>query len=91
MALSNFATGICDTLYIELKFMVQAVTNRTNCDPARVLPDGQLVDAPLQPLTDKGNRIVGLDFLNKNIPHLIVGTVILDLVYQFVFHVDLLF
>ena len=66
--------------------MPQAVADGINGDAAGAFVHGQLVNAALQPLPDEGNGVVGFDFLNENIPHLVVGTVVLDLVDQFVFH-----
>ena len=47
---------------------------------------GQLVDTALQPGADKGDGVVRLNLLDKDVAHLVVGAGIFDLMYQLVFH-----
>ena len=65
--------------------MPQPVADGENGHAARSFVHGQLVNMTLQPLPHKGDGIIRLDFLDENVPHLVVGTVIFDFVYQFVF------
>ena len=70
--------------------MPQPVADGENGHTARPFVHGQLVNAALQTLPHKGNGIIRLDFLDENVPHLVVGAVVLDLVDQLVFDRDLL-
>ena len=69
--------------------MVQPVADRINGDAVGAAADGQLVDAPLQPRPDEGDGIIRLHLFDEDVAHLVVGTVVLDLVDEFVFHNDI--
>ena len=66
--------------------MLQPVADRKNGHTVRSVLDRQFVDLSMKPCPDKGSGIVGRDLFDENVPHLVVGTLIFDLVYQLIFH-----
>ena len=66
--------------------MPQAVADRVDGHAVPAFVDGQLVDMAHQSGADIGHRVVGLDLLDEDVAHLVVGAVVLDLVDQLVFH-----
>ena len=66
--------------------MPQAIADRVDGHAVPALVDGQLVDMAHQPGADIGHGVIGLDLLDENVAHLVVGAVVLDLVDQLIFH-----
>ena len=73
-------------LYCKGEHVPQPVPEGKNRHAVPALLYSQLIGLAAEPLPDEGHGIVGFDFLDENVPHLVVGAGIFDLMYQLVFH-----